>query len=101
MLMNLVTIDLRNDQRHIGIHAKHRGVVDYNRAALTCDRHPFARDFAACAEKCEVDVVEGAFIELFDGHGLAAEPNRFTSRSRRTDRPQVLHWKSSPLQHAQ
>jgi hypothetical protein len=58
MAPHILGVDLGNYQRHMRIHPECRRVVDNNCIRLASNRHIFSRDFAAGAEKCDVDLFE-------------------------------------------
>ena len=58
-----VRVDVGHDQRHVGLHAEGRRVVDDDRAALDGDRRPLARARRAGREDGEVDAVEGLGLD--------------------------------------
>ena len=51
-----VRVDVGHDQRHVGIHAEGRGVVDHDGAALDGDRRPLARARRAGARRCAMSM---------------------------------------------
>ena len=54
----ILRINFGNDQRHVRFHSKNRRVVDCDCVRLAGNRNIFPRDFAASAEKDDVDLIE-------------------------------------------
>src|SRR5712691_787062 len=75
MLTHIFAVDFRNDERNVGVHPEYRRIIDDNRARVTSDRHKFAGNLAAGAEKCDVDLVEGILAELLNCDFSIAKPN--------------------------
>src|SRR5690606_7378210 len=89
MRADRVRVDLGHDERHRGVHAESRRVVDDDRAALDGDRREFARRGAARGEEREVHAVEALLRQLLDGQRLAAERHRLSGRARRREEPEL------------
>ena len=101
MCAHIVSVDLRNDQRHIGLHSEDRGIVDHDRSGRASDWNPPSRCFTPCAKKSDVDLIEGMFGESFDCDRVVTKSNRFSSGPRRGNRAQARARKTSSLEHAQ
>src|SRR6202022_3481420 len=101
VLLYVLPIDLRNDQRNVRIHSENRRGVDYDRARFARSRDEPSGGLSARAEKCDVDLVEGVFAEFFHCNWLIAKLNVFPRGSSGREHADVRHRKISPLQNAQ
>ena len=70
VVIDRIGIDFRDDERHLGVHAKSRAVIHHDTAAL----HRFVREFeglvAPRTENRDVEPVEAFRRGLFDGPGF-------------------------------
>ena len=65
--LRVLGIHLRHHQRHVGLHAERRRVVDHHRALLRRAVGEFLRPRRARAEQREIDALEHVGLEQFDG----------------------------------
>ena len=68
-----VGVHLGHDERHVGLHAEGRGIVDDDGATRRGGARDAARDGGTCREECEVDAAQAVHGELLDGERAAAE----------------------------
>ena len=81
-----VGVDLRHDQRHVGVHAPGRGIVDDD-AALRADlRRPFLRHRAARRHQADVGRREVVVLERLALEDAIAERDLLADRARRRQR---------------
>ena len=79
-----VGVDLRHDQRHVGVHAPGRGIVDDD-AALRADlRRPFLRHRAARRHQADVGRREVVILERLALEDAVAERDLLADRARTT-----------------
>ena len=71
-----VRVHFGHDERHVGLHAEGRGVVDHDGAARGRRARDAARDAAAGREEREVDAVQAVNGELLHRERAAAEMHR-------------------------
>jgi len=57
-------VDLGHDQRHVGLHAEARGVVDHHRPGLGCARRELRRHLGAGRGQHDIDAVEVVGFEV-------------------------------------
>ena len=92
-------VDLRHDERHVGIHAKRRRVVDDDRAGLDGGRRELLRRAAAGREQADVDAREAGFsVSSCTGQILAAELHRLAGRARGREQLELLQRKLALLE---
>src|SRR4029077_10629314 len=101
MIVCVRCINLWNYQRHIGVHAENRRVIDNNCSALSRYWDKFSLDFSSGAEKYDVDLIKRVLDELLYRDQLIMKANRFPSGSRGRDRTQSGDGKISSLNHTQ
>ena len=65
-----------------------RGIIDNNSARLHSDRRVLQRNSCPCAEKRQIDILEGVYTEGLGGKFLASE---LESLSGRTGGGEKLH----------
>ena len=66
MVFHIPAVDLRNDQRHIGVHSKRGTVVDDDRALLRRHGRERATDIATRGDEHEVNFTEQLRRRHFD-----------------------------------
>ena len=98
VLLHVRAIDLRDDQRHVRIHAKGARVIHHHRARLHRERRVLSRDVAACAEERHVHAGKGVVAQFLDDDFLAAKRQRLARRPRRGEQRELAHGKVSLLQ---
>ena len=82
VLPDRLRIDLRHDQRHVGLHAEGRGVVDHHRARLRRARRERLRRLAAGRGQHDIDVFEIEGVErLYSEDVVLAERDLPADRS--------------------
>ena len=84
-VLRLLRVDLRDDERDLGILAERRGVIDDGGAGGREDRGPLLRSAAACGKQRDVDIGDGLLSDLgevLDDDGLAAELKLLARRAR-------------------
>ena len=81
-------IDLRDDQRDVGVHAPRRRVVDDRCAAGHRGRGELARRTGSCREERDVDALERGLVRFADLVGLAVDRQHPAGRSLRGEQPQ-------------
>src|SRR5262249_33285171 len=83
VLVNLLGIHFRHDQRNALFHAKRRRVVDDDRTGLYGAWSEFLADASAGREECDLNILETIVRELFDGVRLSRERRRLSGAARR------------------
>ena len=83
-------IDLGHNQRHSGVHAKRRGIVDDDRALPYRDRRPVPRRHATGGKQRQVDIGKAPFAENLNADIVVAERQHAPGRARRRKQPKLL-----------
>ena len=97
----VVGVDLGDDERHVGIHAEGRGVVDDERARGGGTRRPLERERVVDVDDDEVEAVE-AVVAQHLAHDLAAhERQAAAERTLRGEGAQLRHRERALLEDAQ
>ena len=68
--LRVLRIDLRNDQRHVGIETEGGGIVHEYRARLDDGGGKLPRDVVFGRAEHDVHALKGALAGLLDAHGL-------------------------------
>src|SRR6266404_7590112 len=77
MEFHILWVDLRNDERHMRVHAECRRLVDRNGICLARDRDTVSGNVATRAEESDFDFFERSGIEFFYEDRVTAELNGF------------------------
>ena len=101
VLVYILAVDFRDNQRHIGFHPESRRIVDDDGAGTLGQGSKLARDFASCAKKCDIDVLERFFVQARNAVHFVTKRERFARGTSRTDCFQTGCRKVSALQNAQ
>src|SRR6267154_1787019 len=75
MESHVLSVDLRNDERHMRVHAECRRLVDRNGICLARDWDIVSGNVAAGTEESDVDFPERSGIEFFYWDRVTAELN--------------------------
>ena len=95
----VVGVDLRDDQRHRGVHPPRRRVVDHGGAALRGFRRERLGGVAARTEQGDVDAVERVGRRFADDMLRATDVDGSPYRARRGEEPQFSDRKTALLEH--
>src|SRR5688500_13563972 len=87
----IVGVNLRDDERHLGVHAIGARVIDHEAAVALCDWRVETRSLARRGEEDDVVFGSEALLGgLFDRDRFAAELHRLSGRTRRGEQAQAL-----------
>ena len=82
MPLNVISVDLGHDQRHLGIHAEGMAVVDHDGAELDGLRQQLLRDIVAGSAEYDVAALKGLGASFLNHDLLAAELDGLARRTR-------------------
>src|SRR4051812_36571971 len=99
MRWNVIRVDLRDNERDVGLHSECRRIVDHDRAGIARDGRELSGDLAAGAKKCDINFVERSFIEFLNGNRLAAKRDFLADRSRGAECANAGDWKTAPFEY--
>ncbi len=98
---HLGRVDLRRDQRDLGVPAEGGAVVDDDRAPPCRDRHPLGGHVGRHVEQRDVDAVEDLLRQLLHDKVLTAHGEGATGRLLRRDQPDLAPDVGTVAQHAE
>src|SRR5439155_5701321 len=84
-----VWVDLRHDERNVGVHPERVRLVDHRRARLHEHRRVLLRLRRARRAERDLDALEGGGLDALDADRLAPERHRLADRALRGERPEL------------
>ena len=89
VLLHVLRIDFRDDQRHIRVHPERRGAINKHTARLDDGRGQLLRDVVLCGAQDNVDTFKCAVARFLDLDRLAAERHGLPGASGAGQRAQL------------
>jgi hypothetical protein len=90
-----IGIDLRHDQRNVGVVAPAGGIIDHDRAGRRDLRRPFLRHGRARRHQADIDVGEVVMLERFGLERRVAEADLAALAAARGERDDLVGGKRS------